>query len=101
MREAVLLFDGERFWEAHEVIESLWRVAEGQEKTLLQGLILVCAAFVHVQKQEADVALGIARRSLPLLDWSAGTDYHGVDVTKLKHRLSRMVGQGVLAPFSL
>ena len=63
--EAVVLFNAERFWEAHEVLESLWRVAEGTEKKLLQGLILVSAAFVHHQKDESKVALGVAAPSPP------------------------------------
>ncbi|MGD0637960.1 MAG: DUF309 domain-containing protein [Nitrososphaerales archaeon] len=98
--EAVSLFNAERFWEAHEVLESLWRVAEGQEKKLLQGLILVCAAFVHLQKGEQSVALGVARRGLPLLDWS-GSSYYAVGVRDARRRMARMVEAGELSLFRL
>lgn len=87
--EAVSLFNAERFWEAHEVLESLWRVAKDEEKLLLQGLILVCAAFVHLQKSENDVALGVAERSLPLLSWNG--KYHGLAVGAFRDQLDRMV----------
>jgi hypothetical protein len=88
---SVSLFNSERFWEAHEVLESLWRVAEGDEKRLLQGLILVCAAFVHLQKDEKSVALGVAKRSVPLLTWG-GPAYHGIDVSSLRRAMEKMVG---------
>jgi hypothetical protein len=98
--EAIALFNAERFWEAHEVLESLWRVEEGDEKKLLQGLILVCAAFVHVQKGERDVALGVARRGLPLLGRS-GSSYYSVDVSDVRRRMTRMVEAGELSLFRL
>ncbi|MDG6925713.1 MAG: DUF309 domain-containing protein [Nitrososphaerota archaeon] len=99
VREAVSLFDAERFWEAHEVLESLWRVAGGDEKKLLQGLILVCAAFVHLQKDENEVALGVAKRSLPLLSWKG--DYHGVDVEILRQKIDGIVRSRALSLFEL
>jgi uncharacterized protein len=98
--EAVTLFNAERFWEAHEVLESLWRVAEGTEKKLLQGLILVCAAFVHYQKDESKVALGVARRALPLLAWTDPT-YYAIDVVNVRERVARMAEDGTLSLFRL
>ena len=50
------LFNEERFWESHEVLESIWRVSEGSEKEALHSLILIAAAFVHFQKGEMDRA---------------------------------------------
>jgi uncharacterized protein len=98
--EAVVLFNAERFWEAHEVLESLWRVAEGTEKKLLQGLILVCAAFVHHQKDEGKVALGVARRALPLLVWTDPT-YYVIDVDRVREKTTKMVDEGTLSLFKL
>ncbi len=100
IRESVSLFNAERYWEAHEVLESLWRVAEGQEKALLQGLILCCAAFVHHQKGEETVAIGVAKRALPLLEWEQAW-YLGVDISDLSERMSRMVAGRKLSVFAL
>ncbi len=44
------LFNAEKFFEAHEVLETLWRKTSGPERDFYQGLIQVAAAFVHVQK---------------------------------------------------
>ena len=65
--EARALFNSERYWECHEVLEGVWRKREGDGKTLLQGMILVCAAFVHHQKGEDHVALGVLERGVRLL----------------------------------
>jgi len=94
--EAVSLFNGERFWEAHEVLESLWRVAQGEEKRVLQGLILVCAAFVHLQKGENRVALGVAERSLPLLTWG-DESYHGIGIRSVGEAMEGMLRAGKLS----
>jgi hypothetical protein len=100
LEEAVALFNGERFWEAHEVLETLWRAAEGNEKKLLQGLILVCAAFVHHQKDEERVALGVARRAIPLPVWG-GSSYGSIDVIAVIDRLNRLEAEGKLSIFEL
>jgi len=98
--EAVSLFNAERFWEAHEVLEALWRVAHGGEKSLLQGLILVCAAFVHVQKGEPEVALGVARRSIPKLAWKERA-YKDIAVAAVRETVMRMVDGGALSLFKI
>jgi hypothetical protein len=94
------LFNAERFWEAHEVLESIWRVAEGNEKSLLQGLILVCAAFVHHQKGNDEVALGVCRRSLPQLSWDE-SEYHGIQIGPLRKSVTQMVASERVSLFRL
>ena len=49
-REFWELFNVEKFFEAHEVLEILWRETSGPERDFYQGLIQIAAAFVHVQK---------------------------------------------------
>ncbi len=45
----VELFNEERFWEAHEVLEEVWRVNRDEG---LRGLIVLAAAFVKLQEDE-------------------------------------------------
>jgi predicted metal-dependent hydrolase len=63
VKEAVALFNNERFWESHEVLEQTWRSAKGAERDTLQGVILTAAAFVHYQKGEPDICLSVLRRA--------------------------------------
>ena len=54
----------ERYWKSHEVLESVWKDSKGQAKNLLNGLILVDAAYVHLQKGENTIFFSILNRSL-------------------------------------
>lgn len=64
---AVYLFNMERFWKSHEVLESVWKNASGSTKKLLNGIILVDAAYVHLQKNELETYFSILRRSVEKL----------------------------------
>ena len=83
VEEARAFFNAERYWECHEVLEGIWRNSSGAEKSFLQGMILVCAAFVHHQKGEPDVALGVMRRAVGQLDWPQPR-YLSVDAAAMK-----------------
>ena len=44
------LFQEEKFFEAHEVLEALWRETKGKERDFYHGLIQLAALLVHYQK---------------------------------------------------
>jgi hypothetical protein len=81
--ESRVYFNAERYWECHEVLEGVWRQKQGAEKSLLQGLILVCAAFVHYQKGEEEVALRVLARGAKQLDFDS-PKYGGIDLASLQ-----------------
>jgi predicted metal-dependent hydrolase len=58
LAEGLRLYDTGQFFAAHEAWESVWLPAQEPEKTFLQGLIQVTAAFHHLQR---DNRLGTAR----------------------------------------
>jgi predicted metal-dependent hydrolase len=58
LAEGLQRYDAGEFFAAHESWESLWLVAEEPDKTFLQGLIQVTAAFHHLQR---DNRLGTER----------------------------------------
>lgn len=77
LSEGVALFNQQRFWESHEVLEQVWREVKGPEHDAIQGLILTSAGFVHYQKGETEICLSVLRRAqaklrsdaeIPLLD---------------------------------
>jgi hypothetical protein len=100
VEEAREYFNSERFWEAHEALETAWRNAQGGEKRFLQGLILVCAALVHHQKREEEVALGVLHRAAAQLSY--GTDpYFGISVDGLRTQVQKILSRGKLEVFSI
>ncbi len=46
----IRLFNAQKFFEAHEVLELLWREEKGPDRDFYQGLIQIAAVFVHLQK---------------------------------------------------
>src|SRR5205807_8005555 len=41
------LFNDSRFFDAHEVLEDVWRETSGPEKSFLQGLVQLAVALHH------------------------------------------------------
>ena len=50
-REGVALFNGVRYWHAHEAWETVWRAAPDDEREFYQGLIQVAAGLLHLQRR--------------------------------------------------
>jgi hypothetical protein len=62
----VALFNGVRYWHAHEAWETLWRAAPDEERDFYQGLIMVAAGLLHLQRRNVrgarnKLAEGVAR----------------------------------------
>ncbi len=61
-------FNGQRFFEAHELLEALWREQRnGPQGAFYKGLIQLAGAFVHLQKGRVNPARSLfelARASL-------------------------------------
>ncbi len=91
-------FNAERYWECHEVLESVWRIKKGDEKRLLQGIILVCAAFVHHQKGEEQVALSVLRRAAKQLEFNS-PKYAEIDLASLRENVERLLEKKQLSNF--
>lgn len=87
-RQGIKLFNSAEFFEAHEVLEDVWRAAPAAEKKFLQGLIQVAVAFHHHSKQNrvgARSLLARARRNL-----SGYPDkFGGIDLKPLLKSLAR------------
>lgn len=47
------LFNGFRYWHAHEAWETLWRAADEEDRDFYQGLIMVAAGLLHLQRRNA------------------------------------------------
>jgi uncharacterized protein len=94
------LFNSERYWESHEVLEGLWRVLTGDEKKYIQGVILVCAAFVHHQKGEEGVALGVLRRAEKQISLK-NVEQIGIDSKALQEEVGRILKTSVFKPFHI
>lgn len=93
-------FNDERFWECHETLEGVWKKTYEGEKDLIQGIILVAAAFVHYQKNENEICLSILKRAMEKIGSSSGK-YHNIDVDVLRNKVSKIITSGKIVPFTI
>jgi len=100
LKNAKFYFNNERFWECHEVLESVWKVTYEGEKDLVQGIILVAAAFVHYQKNENEICLSIMGRAMEKLKNSTGI-YHAINVEDFKKKTSEIIKTGKISTFAI
>ena len=99
LREGISLFNDERFWECHEVLEQIWHPAHGVERSTIQGLILTAAALVHHQKGEDDVCLRMLRKAFDKL--GSQNVYEGVDLKHVRAQIQEMIASKNPKPFTI
>jgi uncharacterized protein len=100
LAEGLRLYDAGEFFTAHEAWESVWLGSPEPEKTFLQGLIQVTAAFHHLQRNNPLGAMLLLQAALRRLDrYPEG--FGGISVTLLCHdirdRLRTLEGEGAAA----
>lgn len=100
LKNGKFYFNSERFWECHEVLESVWKKTYEGEKDLVQGIILAAAAFVHYQKYENEICLSIMNRAMQKLASATGK-YHDVDIDEFKKKISDMIKTGKIDTFAI
>jgi uncharacterized protein len=62
-RRGVELFNGAKFFEAHEILEEVWRAAPQAEKKPLQGLIQIAVAMHHCNRGNRAGARSLLKRA--------------------------------------
>ena len=98
--QGITYFNDERFWECHEVLEGVWKSIAGEEKYLVNGLILVAAGLVHYQKDEDDVCISIFNRALEKFHNATGK-YHEIDVDRVKELITNMTNEKEISTFQI
>ena len=92
IKDGIFYFNNERFWECHEALEGAWKQSTGDEKELIQGLILVAAALVHYQKDEDTICLSVLCRALKKLHNKSG-QYHQINIDTVKQKTIKMLDE--------
>ncbi|MGD1834939.1 MAG: DUF309 domain-containing protein [Nitrososphaeraceae archaeon] len=93
-------FNEEKYWWAHEKLEGVWKESQGEEKKLLNGIILVAAAFVHNQKDEREICLSILNRAMNKLYNINGT-YFGININILKQKINEIINSKDIYQFKI
>ena len=100
LKRAKLYFNEEKYWECHEVLESVWKKTYEGEKELVQGIILVSAALVHYQKNENEICLSIMKRAMEKLSSTSGM-YYDVNMDEFRDTTVKIISSKNIEPFMI
>jgi len=82
LAEGLRCYRAGKFFEAHEHWEGVWLLAEEPEKTFLQALIQMAAAFHHFQRRNLNGTMSLLRAALRRLE-PYPTIFGGISVAPL------------------
>jgi len=102
LSRGVALFNQREFFEAHEVLEDIWRAAPAEQKKYFQGLCQTAVAFHHFSTGNRIGMRSVMERALRNLE-GCPSEFHGVDVAQLTKSLGQWLrafddGQPLLPP---
>src|SRR5271154_566556 len=89
-------FNAREFFEAHEVWEEVWLVEGEPERTFLQGIIQIAAAFHHYCRGNPDGAESLLAAGIVKLS-RFPADHRGLAIEGLRtaaKRWARSIGEG-------
>jgi predicted metal-dependent hydrolase len=90
-------FNRRQYFEAHEVLEDLWRRTEGDKRDFYKGLIQTAAVFLKLIQSKSQPAARLAQRALSHLEQYQPT-CEGLDVTLVMRLLQDVLdGRNLLA----
>ena len=86
-QRGVELFNAASWYEAHDVLEELWHETADPDRRVLQGLIQVAVAHVHLERGNRKGATILLGEGLGRLTGRALPDF-GLDLDQLRSRVS-------------
>jgi hypothetical protein len=89
-RQGVALFNGVRYWHAHEAWETVWRAAADEDREFYQGLIQVAAGFLHLQRRNLRGARNKLSEGVAKLRGYEPA-HHGIFVNELIGQATRLL----------
>jgi hypothetical protein len=87
----IRLFNQQQFFDAHEVLEDVWRAAPAKEKKFLQGLIQLAVALHHHSRGNTVGALSLLKRAARNLA-AEPRQSRGIRVAELLHSIEQCAG---------
>lgn len=100
IEKGIDFFNNERYWLSHEVLEGVWKRTFNWEKELLNGLILIAAAFVHHQKNDDERCLSILERAMKKLINIDGK-YHEINIDLIKSNIKKILNEKKIFRFTI
>ena len=81
------LFNEQRFFEAHEVLEDVWRESSGEARLFLQGVVQAAVGLHHLSQRNLVGASGVLSRAIRNLS-DYPEQYGRINVAGLREALA-------------
>lgn len=86
--EGIRLFNGGKFFEAHEELEIAWNEEPGLIRDLYRGILQIAVAYLHITRSNYEGAVKVYGRSLKWMNgWSDVC--RGINIAKLRQDAER------------
>lgn len=93
LEEAARLFDAQRFFEAHELLEGVWRSdSERGDRGFWKGLTQMAVGWCHMQRGNAPGAVSVLSRAVANLE-PYPSPHRGVDTAALVASARAAIGR--------
>jgi len=86
-------FNAREFWHAHESWEAIWLTAPQPDKSFLQGIIQIAAAFYHHQRGNLQGMRSLMRRGLAKVE-GFPPRYRAVRLEELRRAVRKWLAAG-------
>ncbi len=93
LRVAQQLLDAGRPFDAHEVLEAVWKAAPDSERDLWQGLAQLAVGLTHARRGNGRGAATLLRRGAKRMASYADTGPYRIDVAGLRARSAELARQ--------
>jgi len=90
LAQAVDEFNAGAYFACHETLEDLWLATPDPERHLYQGLLMVAAGLLHLERDNRVGAVSLLRKGSNLLRPFVPTS-HGLDIVALLADVGRML----------
>jgi predicted metal-dependent hydrolase len=90
LADGLQCYRGQEFFQAHEHWESVWLKCGQPEKSFLQALIQMAAAFHHLQRNNHRGAASLLKASLGKLE-GYPAQFAGVEVAPLREQIGQWI----------
>lgn len=90
IRNSLVMWDQELFFEVHELLEEAWHEATGPRKEILQGLIRAAGVYVHLSRGNIKGAEKMAFKAIDALKTYRNDVPEYVDLDKIFASLDRL-----------
>ena len=87
LADGLACYNSAQFFEAHEHWEAVWLTLREPEKSFLQSLVQITAAFHHLQRGNKTGAASLLRRSLNRLS-HCPAEFGGIEVAPLREEVA-------------